>query len=56
MTTIMNPTCPGMPGERRRKRMVIRQHKGGVVEWMMIPTMMIWARRGTCPATGLPRQ
>ena len=31
--------------------MVIRQRKGGVMEWMMIPKMMKWARRGTRPAT-----
>ena len=44
--TIMNPTYPGMPGEHKRKLIVIRQYKGGVMEWMMIPTMMKLGTQG----------
>ena len=30
------PKCPGMPGGRRGKRMITRQHKGRMVEMTMI--------------------
>ena len=49
---IINPTCPEMPGRHRRKRTTMRQHRKRVVEWKMIPKrMMIWAHKGTHPAT-----